>query len=70
MELLQSLQIHPNLVNAVLDKITGKILAKPQHPCNVPKIFIASQWPNHIFHIHESCQIDAKGQIIAKKENH
>ena len=32
MELLQSLQIHPNLVNAVLGRITGQIPAKPQHP--------------------------------------
>ena len=29
---LQSLQIHPNLVNAAPGKITGKIPAKPQHP--------------------------------------
>ena len=32
MELLQSLQIHPNLENVVLDRITGQILAKPKHP--------------------------------------
>ena len=32
MELLQSLQIHPNLVNAVPGRITGKISAKPQYP--------------------------------------
>ena len=31
-ELLQSLQIHPNLENAVLGKLTGQIPAKPQHP--------------------------------------
>ena len=30
-ELLQSLQIHPNLANAVPDKITGQIPVKPQH---------------------------------------
>ena len=29
---LQSLQIHPNLANAVPDKIRGQIPAKPQHP--------------------------------------
>ena len=39
-----------------------------QQPC--PKFCIGSHWPNHIFHIHESYQIDAKGQIIAKEENH
>ena len=27
-----TLQIHPNLANAVPDKITGKIPTKPQHP--------------------------------------
>ena len=32
MELLQSLQIHPNLANAVLGRITKQIPAKPQHP--------------------------------------
>ena len=32
MELLQSLKIHPNLVNAVLGRITGQTPAKPQHP--------------------------------------
>ena len=35
-----------------------------------PKFYIGSQFPNHIFHIHESCQMDAKSQIIAKEENH
>ena len=35
-----------------------------------PKFCIGSQWPNHICHIHESCQIDVKGQIIAKEENY
>ena len=29
LELLQSLQIHPNLVNAVPDRITGQVPAKP-----------------------------------------
>ena len=29
---LQSLQIHPNLANAVPNRITGKIPAKPQQP--------------------------------------
>ena len=32
MERLQSLQIHPNLANAVSNRITRQILAKPQHP--------------------------------------
>ena len=32
MELLQSLQIHPNLANAVPDIINEKIPTKPQHP--------------------------------------
>ena len=32
MELLQSLQIHPNLANAVPGRITGQIPSKPQHP--------------------------------------
>jgi len=32
MELLQSLQIHPNLANVVPGIITGQIPTKPQHP--------------------------------------
>ena len=36
----------------------------------MPKFFIGSPWPNHILHIHEICQRDAKIQIIAKEENH
>ena len=30
--ILRSLQIHPNLANAVLDRITRQIPTKPQHP--------------------------------------
>ena len=30
--MLQSLQIHPNLANAVPGRIIGQIQAKPQHP--------------------------------------
>ena len=41
----------------------------PITPLECPKFCIGSQWPNHIFHIHESCQRDAKSQIIAKEEN-